>query len=181
MQMTQNLEDLKYPIGKFSAPKAITPEMRAEWLTTLETFPEKLQGITGDLDDTRLDTPYRPGGWTVRQLLMHIGDSHLNSYVRFKWALTEDRPVIKAYSQTGWADLPDSQEATGEEAVEFIAAVHKRWVRLLRGLDEAQWRRSFVHPETKKEISIGENLALYDWHSRHHYAHIKDLREREGW
>ncbi len=179
--MTQNLEDLKYPIGKFFPPKAITPEMRTEWLTTLETFPEKLKGIIGDLDDTKLDTPYRPGGWTVRQLLMHIGDSHLNSYVRFKWALTEDRPVIKAYSQTGWADLRDSQEATGEEAVQFIAAVHKRWVRLLRVLDEAQWQRSFVHPETKKEIAIGENLALYDWHSRHHYAHIEGLRKREGW
>ncbi|MEM9324401.1 MAG: YfiT family bacillithiol transferase [Bacteroidota bacterium] len=174
-------EELKYPIGKFEVANTVTDAMLADWILTLEQFPMQLAQLISDLTDQQLDTPYRPEGWTVRQLLVHIGDSHLNCYVRFKWALTEDQPTIKAYDQAGWANLADVEISSATECVDFIAAVHRRWVKLLRALSSDQWDRSFVHPETGKAITLRRNLGLYDWHSRHHFAHIQRLIEREGW
>ena len=179
--MTHDIENLKYPIGKYRVPDPITSDMISQWLQTLEDFPGQLRTMTASLTDEQLDTPYRPHGWTVRQLLVHIGDSHLNSYVRFKWALTEDKPVIKTYSQEGWVSLADVKTLSAAESVGFISAIHERWVKLLKSMTEDHWNRSFVHPETRREVGLKQNLALYDWHSRHHYAHIRNLVDREGW
>lgn len=172
--------DLRYPIGPFRTPERGGPEQRAAWLAQLRATPRELRAAVVGLDAAQLDTPYRPGGWTVRQVVHHVTDSHLNSYVRFKWALTEATPAIKAYDEQGWAALPDSHGPI-EPSLALLEALHLRWVPLLEALDEDDWQRSFVHPETGSEISLWANLANYAWHGPHHTAHVRALREREGW
>ncbi len=171
--------DPRYPIGKFKAPKANTPEVRAAHIETLRQLPERLRAAVVGLSDTQLDTPYRDEGWTVRQVVHHVADSHANSYVRFKLALTENWPTIKPYDEAAWARLPDSSQAI-EASLILIAGLHERLVALLESMSEDDFRRGFNHPE-RGRMTLAENLALYEWHSRHHTAHITNLRSRLGW
>jgi len=172
-------EELRYPIGKYRPPAENTPAARAAQIDTLRQLPERLRAAVAGLDDAQLDTPYREGGWTVRQVVHHIADSHANSYVRFKLALTEDWPTIKPYDEAAWARLADSSDAI-EPSLVFITGLHQRMVALLESMTEEDFARGFNHPE-RGRMTLAANLALYDWHSRHHTAHIANLRARKGW
>lgn len=175
------MEDLKYPIGKFIKPDTITKAHEKEWIQILEHFPARLESLVGGLDDLQLDTPYREGGWTVRQVVHHCSDSHHNSYIRFKWALTEDKPVIKAYDEKQWAELFDTKSSPIAPSIAHLKAVHAKLVHLLKGLTEEQLDRSFVHPADNKEVVLRENMGIYAWHASHHYTHIERLMIRKGW
>jgi hypothetical protein len=175
------MEQLQYPIGKFIRPAQIDPVQTDEWIQALETFPGRLQRLVEKLEVAQLETPYRPGGWTVRQLIHHIADSHHNSYTRFKWALTEDRPVIKAYDEKAWASLFDSRNAPIQPSLDHLRVVHHKLVFLLKGLAPSDLKRTFIHPDSHVETSIEENVGRYAWHGNHHFAHIQGLLEREGW
>ena len=172
--------DLRYPVGKFKAPEANTPEIRAAHIETLRQLPERLGAAVSGLSDAQLDTPYRDGGWTVRQVVHHIADSHANSVIRFKLALTEDWPLIKPYDEKAWAELPDSKSLPIASSLVFIESMHARWVALLESMSEADFARGMNHPE-RGPFDLARTLAIYDWHSRHHVAHITALRERMGW
>jgi uncharacterized damage-inducible protein DinB len=173
-------QDLRYPIGRYEPPKPITAINRAEWLSELEELPANLKQAVAGLDDEQLDTPYRPGGWTVRQVVHHLPDSHLNSYQRLRLALTENAPVIKTYDEAAWAELSDAKVAPIGISLSLLTALHARWITLLRSLDESRLKRTVRHPEWG-EITLDWMLGLYAWHSRHHVAHITSLRKREGW
>lgn len=175
------LEQLRYPIGKFEAPSVITKVQLEEWITVLEYLPQRLQDLVTPLSDGQLETPYRPGGWTVRQLVHHISDSHHNSYIRFKWALTENNPVIKPYDEKAWADLFDSRTAAIQMSLDHLRAVHAKLVYLLKGLSADDLQRKFTHPDGNVESTLEVNIGRYAWHSNHHYAHIANLVEWEGW
>jgi hypothetical protein len=174
-----NEEDPRYPIGKFRATAESTPEVRAAQIETLRLLPERLRAAVEGLNDAQLDTPYRDGGWTVRQVVHHFADSHANSYVRFKLGLTEDWPTIKPYDEAAWAALPDSGMAI-EPSLIFIGGLHQRLVALLESMSEEDFERGFIHPE-RGRVSLATNLAIYDWHSRHHTTHITNLRACKGW
>jgi hypothetical protein len=177
----QELQLLRYPIGKFQVPEEITSEKLKEWINTLETLPTKLEDLVRNLDDNQLDTPYRPDGWTVRQVVHHLSDSHHHSYIRFKWALTEDKPVIKYYFEKMWAELPDAKNAPIKMSLDHLKAVHFKLVYLLESLTEEDFNRVFIHPEHNKEVPLRVNVGIYAWHSEHHYTHIKNLIDRKGW
>ncbi len=176
--MTQTT-DLQYPIGKPAATDPPTPEQVAAWIDDIAALPADLRRTVAPLADSQLDTPYRPGGWTVRQVVHHLPDSHMNSLVRFKWTLTEERPLIKAYDEKGWAALPDCRGPI-DRSLEFLEALHARWVDLLRSLSWTQLQREFVHPESGA-ATLAATVGMYAWHGRHHLAHIERLIEREGW
>ena len=175
------LEKLKYPIGKFVCPSNILNQEIENWTNILERFPNRLEILVKDLSDLQLDTVYRPGGWTIRQVVHHISDSHHHSYVRFKWALTEDKPLIKAYNEARWAELFDTKLAPIEMSLAHLKAVHAKLVYLLKGLPEADFNKTFVHPESNTEITLKRNTGLYAWHSNHHYAHIENLLKHKNW
>jgi uncharacterized damage-inducible protein DinB len=175
-----DLDDLRYPIGRFSPPATSLPGIRSANIQTLRLLPERLRAAVGGLSDPQLDTPYREGGWTVRQLVHHVADSHANCYIRFKLALTEDWPTIKPYDEAAWAELADSRWLPIAVSLEMTAALHGRWVALLESMADEDFRRGFVHPERGRQ-TLATALALYDWHSRHHTAHITSLRARQGW
>lgn len=175
------LEILKYPIGKFSFPEKVTESHIRNWIEQLVLLPEYLEEEVGDLTKIQLETPYRPEGWNIRQLVHHIADSHMNAYLRFKWALTEDTPTIKAYNEKRFAELDDSRLAPINFSLDFIKALHERWVFLLRHLKEEDFDREFIHPETEKSMSLLFCLAMYSWHGRHHLAHIQHLKKRKDW
>ncbi len=177
----QELEKLRYPIGKFQVPTTITNKDLENWTLVLEQLPEKLEAMVTSLTEEQLETPYRPGGWTVRQLVHHISDSHHNSYIRFKWALTEDNPVIKPYDEKAWAELFDSRTAPIQMSLDHLKAVHAKLVYLIKGLSQEQLQRKFIHPDGNQESTVAENVGRYAWHSNHHFAHIANLIEREGW
>jgi hypothetical protein len=174
------MDDLRYPIGRHQRPAAVTAADRTRWLEEVEAAPEKIRAAVSGLDDRQLDTPYRPGGWTLRQVVHHVPDSHMNAYVRFRLALTEDAPTIKGYEEALWAELPDARTAPPELSLAILDALHRRWVLLLRGLDEAQWKRPYRHP-VNGDTPLEAALALYAWHGKHHAAHITSLRQRSGW
>ncbi|PKQ46968.1 YfiT family bacillithiol transferase [Confluentibacter flavum] len=175
------LETLKYPIGKFDCPEPISQTHIENWISILAYFPERLETLVKNLTDKQLDTPYRPGGWTIRQTVHHISDSHHHSYARFKWALTEDKPVIKAYYEDRWAELIDSKLAPIDMSLQHLKAVHIKLVYLLKTLSEEDLNKCFIHPETKKEVPIKRNIGLYAWHSNHHYAHIENVLKHNNW
>lgn len=172
--------DLRYPIGPFEWRGENSADDRRRYLDEIEQAPARLRGAVAGLDNQQLDTPYRPSGWTVRQVVHHLPDSHLNSYVRFRLALTEDEPTIKPYDESRWAELTDARTAPVEISLAFIESLHRRWMVLLRSLTPADFARQFRHPELSV-VSLDRNLALYAWHGRHHVAHITSLRERMGW
>jgi hypothetical protein len=171
--------DLRYPIGKFERPATITPELRTEWISTLEAAPSRLRSAVAGLKDDQLDTPYRPEGWTLRQVVHHVADSHMNSFIRFRLALTEDEPTVKPYDEAKWALLKDARLPV-EVSLQLVDGVHHRMVVMLRSLAPADFDRKFRHPQLGL-MDLNANLALYAWHSRHHVAHITGLRERSGW
>lgn len=175
------LEALKYPIGKVQIPEPISESHLNEWIAILEEFPEKLSKLVRDLDEEQLETPYRPEGWTIRQVVHHLADSHHNSYTRFKWALTEEKPVIKAYFEERWAELHDTKSGPILLSLNALQSTHVKLVYLLKQLSDDDLEKCFIHPETNKEVTLKENIAIYAWHSRHHYAHIQNLIERKGW
>jgi uncharacterized damage-inducible protein DinB len=173
------MDDLRYPIGRFRMPASSGPDARTAHIQVLRELPERLTAAVAGLNDAQLDTPYREGGWTVRQLVHHVADSHANCYVRFKLALTEDWPTIRAYDEKAWANLADSRLPV-DASLALTAALHARWVSLIESMSEDDFQKGFTHPENgKQKLSIV--LAIYDWHSRHHVAHITALRGREGW
>ena len=174
------LAELQYPVGRWDRRPAADAEQVTAAIAVLERLPEQLRAAVGGLDDGQLDTPYRPGGWTVRQLVHHVADSHLNAYVRCRWALTEEAPAIKTYDEKLWAELPDARRAPVELSLALLAALHGRWVELLRALDDAALDRPFVHP-AMGPVPLRAVVALYAWHSCHHLAHVTRLRERRGW
>ena len=171
--------DLRYPIGEFSEVPA-TDDVRAGAIRDLEGLPAAMRTAVAGFTDAQLDTAYRPGGWTVRQLVHHVPDSHVNGYVRLKLALTEDAPVIKPYDENAWAALPDSGLAL-DLALNLLDAVQVRWVAMYRAMSSAQFARVYVHPERGQAVSLDRHLQHYAWHSRHHVAHVTALRQREGW
>ncbi len=175
------LEQLKYPIGQPNIPTIITSEVITEWITTLENFPEKLDTVTASLSEEQLNTPYRDGGWTIRQVVHHCYDSHQNSYTRFKWALTEDKPLIKAYYEDRWAELHDSKNAPIILSINALKALHAKWVYLLKGLSNEDLDTYFVHPSGNEKVGLKENIGIYAWHCNHHFAHIENLLIRKSW
>lgn len=179
MEHESNLE-LRYPIGHFEVPELITGECLKAWIGALHLFPDRLSELVLPLEASQLDTPYRPAGWTVRQVVHHLADSHHNSYMRFKWALTETTPLIKVYDEKAWASLFDSQTGPIELSLNHLRAVHDRLVYLLNGLDRDQLKRKFRHPESGL-TSLEENVGRYVWHGNHHYAHIENLLRQRGW
>lgn len=174
------LERLRYPIGRFQADPEPTPDKHRRWIDRIEALPGELRTLVQDLSDHQLDTPYRPGGWTARQVVHHVPDSHLNAYVRTKLALTEQVPTIKPYDEKAWAALPDADTAPPDGSLQLLEGLHARWVAALRALDEPALLRSLHHPEAGT-LTVGWLVQHYAWHGRHHYAHIANLRTRMGW
>lgn len=172
--------DLRYPIGPFKFEGSVTEDQRERFIDQIEGTPAKLRAAVEGLSPEQLDTPYRPGGWTVRQVVHHLPDSHLNSYTRFKLALTEDEPTIKPYYEDRWAELDDARNAPIEISLALLGSLHQRWVLLLRSLAPQDFARTFRHPELGV-VSLDKNVSLYAWHGRHHVAHITSLRERMEW
>ncbi|HEV2176257.1 MAG TPA: bacillithiol transferase BstA [Terriglobia bacterium] len=172
--------DLRFPVGKFKWEGPITNQQRHHFIGDIEQTPARLRDAVKGLTGQQLDTPYREGGWTVRQVVHHLPDSHLNSYTRFRLALTEDAPTIKPYDEKKWAELADARTAPIEISLNLLESLHHRWAMLLRSLKTEDWARTFRHPE-RGPMTLDQNLALYAWHGRHHVAHITSLRERMGW
>jgi len=175
------IEKLKYPIGKFEKPSEYNPEILNEYIDIIDKLPQKLKYEVQNLSDEQLDTQYRPEGWTIRQVVNHFADSHMNSLIRFKLTLTEEKPTIKPYFEDRWAELSDSKFIPINSALKMIEGIHERLVFLLRLLTGKDWKKSFYHPETNREIGLDENLGIYAWHCRHHLAHITELKKRKNW
>ncbi len=174
------MTDLRYPIGPFVYSGESTAEQRRESIARIEQAPARLRAAVADLGPAQLDTEYRPGGWTVRQVVHHLPDSHLNSYCRFRLALTEENPAVKGYDQESWANLPDARTAPADVSLALLQALHARWVLLLRSMTPADYARTFLHSELGP-LTLDRNLALYAWHGDHHIAQIAALRARMGW
>jgi uncharacterized damage-inducible protein DinB len=170
----------RYPIGKFNGQEPANEAERKRFISDIEEHPGKLKAAVQGLSAHQLDTPYRDGGWTVRQVIHHVPDSHLNSYIRFKLALTEDAPTIKPYMEDRWAELKDSSLTPVDVSVSLLQLLHKRWVLLLRSLTAAEWQRTYRHPELGL-MTLDKTVALYAWHGKHHVAHVTNLREKMGW
>ena len=172
--------DQRYPVGPFTFEGTLSPAERLTLIDQIAATPEKMRAAVAGLSEEQLDTPYRPEGWTVRQVVHHVPDSHLNSYVRFKLALTEENPTIRAYDENLWANTDDARTAPVEVSLDLLEALHRRWVLFLRSFEDKDFARTFNHPELGS-VSVDKNVALYAWHGRHHVAHITSLRERMGW
>ncbi|MFM1879050.1 MAG: hypothetical protein RLZZ241_1916 [Bacteroidota bacterium] len=170
-----------YPIGQFCLPAHMQKETLSYWIGRIQVFPDQLRQLVLGWEATQLDTPYRPDGWTVRQLIHHLADSHQHAFIRFKWALTEENPEIKAYDEKAWARLVDATSGPILPALDQLQALHSRWVYLLRSLNALQLNRTFRHPETGKTHALWEQIGQYAWHGAHHLAHIKNLKTAMGW
>ncbi len=178
----QDLETLRYPIGRFALPTApLNSSSIKPFISQIEGLPLWLDHLVENLDAAQLAAPYRPGGWTVAQVIHHVADSHMNAYIRFKLALTEGTPTIKPYDEAAWAMTPDVEATPVNVSITLLHALHRRWADAMRRLDDAQWRRTFCHPEQDRAISLWELAAMYAWHGKHHAEHIRSLRERMNW
>lgn len=174
-------DDLRYPVGKWDQQPVSHQEVPRA-IDTIAALPERARAAVAGLDEGQLETPYREGGWTVRQVIHHLADSHANAYLRTRWTLTEDMPTIKTYDEARWAELADVEATPIEVSMQLLQALHERWVVLLRSLGPAELDRTFRHPEyPERPLNLRHLLGLYDWHCRHHLAHVTRLREREGW
>jgi hypothetical protein len=166
----------QYPIGKFHRPESISPADRARFIDIIASAPARMQEAVSRLSETQLETPYREGGWTARQVIHHVPESHMNAYIRFKLALTETDPIIKPYDEAAWARLPDVAAIPIATSLSLLGSLHARWVVLMRGMSEAEWKRGYIHPEGNRgPVPLGEVLALYAWHCDHHLGHIKSV------
>ncbi|HEV2352179.1 MAG TPA: bacillithiol transferase BstA [Terriglobia bacterium] len=172
--------DPRYPVGKFAWPESISEDDRRKFTAQIEEMPTRLRAALHGLSEAQLDTPYREGGWTVRQVAHHLADSHMNAFIRFKLALTETEPTIKPYEQQKWAELPDGKTAPIEASLALLDSLHHRWTLLIKSMKPEEFSRPFRHPELGL-VTLERNLALYAWHSRHHVAHVTSLREQKGW
>jgi hypothetical protein len=171
-----NFEALKFPVGKFVKPDSITKEIIDSGISDIENFPDLVKEEIQNLDKKDLNLRYRPDGWTISQVVHHCADSHINSYARFKLALTENLPTIKPYEESLWAELPDSQ-LSPFVSLKLLEALHERWVFILKSLSDEDLNKEFIHPEQSEKISLKENILIYSWHCRHHLAHIKQAKE----
>jgi hypothetical protein len=174
------MTDLRYPIGRFRAPAIVTEGDRNNAIDAIAALPSQMRAAVQGWTAGRLDTPYRPDGWTVRQVLHHVPESHMNSYIRCKLALTEDEPTIKPYDEDAWAHLPDATTAPVDLSLDLLDTLHQRWVFLLRSIRDEEWNRTFRHPESGV-VRLDMNVMLYAWHGKHHLAHITGLRDRMRW
>ena len=174
------MPDPRYPIGKFSFDGTLTAEKKKQYLDDIEQTPARMRAAVRGLSDQQLNTAYRDGGWTVRQVAHHVPDSHMNAYIRFKLALTEDEPTIRPYMEDRWAELPESKQAPIDVSLALLDSLHQRWTMVLRNSPDADWKRTFRHPEMGL-LSLEKTLALYAWHGKHHVAHVTTLREKMGW
>lgn len=168
-----NLEQLKYPIGHFQKPEAITAKHLTSWIATIAEFPQKIAALTKNLEEDALSKTYRPNGWTIRQLVHHCADSHMNAFIRFKLALTEEAPKIKPYFEDKWAELPDTRSAAITSSLKLIEGLHARWTTLLQSLHSEDLIREYIHPEHGKRFSLSETIGMYAWHCEHHLAHVQ--------
>lgn len=175
------IEELAYPIGRFQIPESYDEASLNQWISKIEASPQWYDYSIENLDEAQLHTPYRPGGWTIIQIVHHVADSHMNGYTRFKLALTEQSPEIKPYNEALWAELPDVREVPLNVSITLIHALHRRWAPLLRSFKPEDWERTYFHPEAGRTIPLWESLASYAWHCKHHFEHIIRLRERMGW
>jgi hypothetical protein len=179
--MPKTSPDLRFPVGKFTRPTALSSSERGDAIEAIAQAPAALRAAVQGLTDAQLDTPYRPEGWTVRQVVHHVPDSHMNAYVRFKLALTEDVPTIKPYDEAKWAELDDGKSKLVEQSLTLLDALHSRWVFLLRRMQPSDFARKVNHPEWDAPLSLDVLLALYAWHGKHHVAHVTELRRRMKW
>ena len=178
MQSGHNVEmNPRYPVGEFAAPAVVTPEDRTRWIVEMAALPGEIRALATEIGEARLERTYRPGGWTARQVIHHVADSHMNGYARWRLALTEDTPTIKPYAEAAWAELDDAREMEVEVSLRLLESLHKRWVRLLYSLPEASFERGYVHPEFGGKVTLGQSLANYAWHGRHHLAHLRIVRD----
>ncbi|MTI88782.1 MAG: putative metal-dependent hydrolase [Balneolaceae bacterium] len=174
---SEELEKLQYPVGKHQTPPSISSKDIEDWIEEIASFPILLKTEVETLSPEELKWKYRPGGWSIRQVIHHCADSHMNSFIRFKLTLTEDAPVIKAYLENRWAELPDSNQPDIKESLYIMEGLHSRWNLLLKNLSSKDLKRTFTHPETGKKISLKYNICLYAWHCRHHLAHVKQAKK----
>ena len=172
--------NLQYPIGEYTWPKSITKAMITQWIDDIDSLPNRVETAISGLSDIQLDTRYRPEGWTIRQVVHHLADSHMNSYIRFKLALTEDTPTIRPYNEADWAELPDARDGDPLMSVALLKALHRRWVEMLNSMGEKELQRSLHHPDLGS-VGLDQNIGLYAWHGNHHLAHITETRLRESW
>jgi len=170
---------LRFPIGQYEAPTKITPEQRAAWIDDLAAQPFDLERLVRALPEADLNKPYRPEGWTIRQVVHHLPDSHLNAYIRYKLSLTLDNPSILPYPEKAWAELPDGKEGPIDDSLQLFKSVHARWVRCLQHMTESDWKRTYFHPEHQRTFVLDETLGSYVWHGRHHLAHIENALNDE--
>lgn len=176
-----NMEKLRYPIGKYNCPDEITEKVLFEWIEDISSFPSRIRNAVTNLTDEQLDTPYREGGWTVRQVVHHCADSHINALMRFKLTLTEENPTIKPYFQDRWVELADSKDVPIGSSLKMLEGLHERWTILLKSLTEAELKKTFSHPEHGRDFRLDETIGNYAWHCNHHLAHITTLKKRMNW
>jgi hypothetical protein len=174
------MDDLRYPIGKYQIQPFSENQLK-EWLIDIQFLPQHLENAILNLDEQQIDTPYRPDGWTVRQVVHHVADSHANAYIRFKLGLTENNPAIKPYDEVAWANMNDTAVLPLNISLTLLHALHTRWMEVLKAIKMDEWNRTVFHPEHKKEMTLWFLLGMYAWHGRHHTAHVTSLRERMGW
>ena len=179
--MENNMEHLKYPTGRYQKPDAHDSRLQKEWISVLKALPSWMDACIENLDEHQLQVPYREGGWNIQQVVHHVADSHMNAYIRLKLALTEDNPTVKPYDEGAWAELIDTKVVPVNVSVTMLHAMHRRMVALLEHMQPSDWERTYYHPEQKRNFPVWEMVALYAWHSRHHTAHIRQLRERMNW
>lgn len=179
--MDIDIEALAYPIGRFEVPQAYDERLLQQWIGKIEAAPKWYDYVIENLDEAQLQTPYRPGGWTMHQVVHHVADSHINAYVRLKLALTEQSPEIKPYGEKLWAELPDVAELPVNVSVTLLHALHRRWAAVLHNLQPDDWERTYFHPEQQRSVPLWEMTAVYAWHGRHHFEQLFRLRERMGW
>jgi hypothetical protein len=177
----EDIEKLKYPIGQLIIPEDIPQSLRQACIKSIGALPDALDHVTKNLTEEQYNTAYRPDGWSIRQLVHHIADSHINAFTRFKLGLTEDEPTIRPYDQDSWCNMSDAQSSDPQLSLNIIRGIHGRWVKVLKTMRDDEYERNIYHPEMKKKLSLGQLLSMYGWHSDHHLAHIKNARERHNW
>lgn len=175
------MSDARYPVGRYERVDSLNADERTRMIVDIAACPAEMRRALSGLSDGQLDTPYRDGGWTLRQVAHHVPDSHMNAYIRHKLAVTEEQPTVKSYTEGAWAELVDGKGGPIEVSLTLLTALHDRWTRFLRSLSEEQFARTFLQPEVRGPIRLDQSLAMYAWHSRHHVAHIDHLRQRMGW